>query len=109
MTIRRRKREGEPQTAAELVPDMLRRLGGRGRVTEHAAFDAYRAAVGEMLRGRSEPERLRDGTLHVRVASSALAHELVMLRAEILARMAAAIGPGIVTEIRTRVGDVNPG
>jgi hypothetical protein len=44
----------------------------------------------------------------VRVASSALAHELTLLRAEILARMTAELGPNVVTELRTRVGPIAP-
>ena len=44
----------------------------------------------------------------MRVATSALAHELTLLRAEILARMAAELGPDVVLELRTRVGAVGP-
>ncbi len=40
----------------------------------------------------------------VRVESSALGHELVMLKGEILVKMNATLGPGVVTDIRTRVG-----
>jgi hypothetical protein len=38
------------------------------------------------------------------VASSALAHELTMLKREVLDRMALAIGHDVVTDLRTRVG-----
>jgi hypothetical protein len=62
--------------------EVLARLGGAGRAREFRAFDAYARAV---------------------------AHELVLLRAEILARLAAELGPNVVTEIRTRVGQVTPG
>lgn len=82
----------------------LARIGGQGRGLEYRVFDAYGRAAGEMLRARSRPEALRGATLLVRVASSALAHELTMLRPEILSRMAGELGPGVVTDLRTRVG-----
>ncbi len=89
--------------------EVLARLGGAGRAREFRAFDAYARAVGATFRARTQPERLAGTTLLVRVASAALAHELVLLRAEVIARMTAELGAGVVTEIRTRVGQVNPG
>ena len=89
--------------------EVLARLGGAGRAREFRAFDAYARAVGPTFRARTQPERLAGTTLFVRVASAALGHELVLLRAEVVARLAAELGPGVVTEIRTRVGQLNPG
>ena len=87
--------------------EVLARLGGAGRAREFRAFDAYARAVGPTFRARTQPERLAGTTLFVRVASSALAHELVLLRTEVIARMAAELGPDVVTELRTRVGQVS--
>jgi hypothetical protein len=42
----------------------------------------------------------------VRVATSALAHELTLLRGEIVERMADELGPGVIVELRTRVGRI---
>jgi predicted nucleic acid-binding Zn ribbon protein len=97
-----------PVTSDALMGEVLARLGGAGRAREFRVFDCYARAVGENFRARTQPERLAGTTLMVRVASSALAHELVLLRAEILARMAAELGPDVVTELRTRVGAVGP-
>jgi predicted nucleic acid-binding Zn ribbon protein len=97
-----------PVTSDALMSEVLARLGGTGRAREFRAFDCYARAVGDMFRARTQPERLAGTTLFVRVASSALAHELTLLRAEILERMAAELGPNVVTELRTRVGVVGP-
>ncbi len=93
-----------PETSADLMSQVLARLGGSGRALEFRVFEAYNGAVGEMLRLRTEPERLNGKTLQVRVASSALAHELTMLKRDVLDRMAIAIGVDVVTDLRTRVG-----
>jgi hypothetical protein len=84
--------------------EVLARLGGQGRAREFRVFDCYTRVVGDMLRARSVPDRLAGTTLFVRVASSALAHEVTVLRGQILARMSDELGPGLVTELRTRVG-----
>jgi hypothetical protein len=101
---RQRARHTEPETAASLVNAVVAKIGGDARALEHRVFDAYDVAVGQLLRHRSQPEKLRGSTLFVRVGSSAIAHELTMLRGEIVARMATALGDGVVTDLRTRVG-----
>jgi hypothetical protein len=87
---------------------MLARLGGQGRALEFRVFDCYARVVGELFRARTAPERLAGTTLFVRVTSSALAHEVTLMRGEILARLCAELGAGTVTELRTRVGKVEP-
>lgn len=94
----------EPETAAALMGPLLARLGGQGRALEFRVFESYQSSVGDLLRARTAPDRLLGTTLLVRVESSPLGHALVMLKGEILAKMTAALGPGIVTDIRTRVG-----
>jgi hypothetical protein len=99
---------GPPQTTGDLMGEVLGRMGGQGRALEFRAFDAYARAVGELLRARTAPERLRGSTLFVRVTTSTLAHEVTLLRGEILARMATELGAGAVTELRTKVGKLAP-
>ena len=94
----------EPETTADLMVGFMSRLGGTGRALEYRVFEAYLEAAGHVLRARTVPDSFRDGTLFIRVASSALAHELTLLRAELLTRLDAALGAGVVTGIRTRVG-----
>lgn len=93
-----------PETAADLISGLLSRLGGKGRALEYRVFDAYARAAGHVLASRTTPDSFREGTLFVRTTSSALAHEIVLLRVELLTRMEAVLGPGVVKEIRTRVG-----
>ena len=95
-----------PTRSADLVNEVLGRLGGSGRALEFRVFDCYSRVVGEALRTRTMPERLAGTTLFVRATTSALAHELTLLRGEILERMAAEMGQGIVLELRTRVGRI---
>ena len=87
---------------------LLARIGGSGRALEYRVFDAYAQVAGAMLAARSTPDAFRDGTLIVRTPSAALAHEITLLRAELVVRLADVLGPGLVRDIRTRVGGVMP-
>jgi len=104
---KRRETMPAPETSAALMDQVLARLGGSGRALEFRVFDCYSRSVGEMLRLRTEPERLAGTTLYVRVASSALAHELSVLRREILDKMARTLGPDVVVDLRSRVGTLD--
>ena len=88
------------------MPGLMRRLGGERLATEYRVFDAYADAAGALLRARSRPEFFRNGTLFVRVESSPLAHELALLRAPLIERMAKTLGGGVITDIRSRVGPI---
>jgi hypothetical protein len=88
--------------------DVLARLGGSGRAREFRVFECYTRVIGDTFRARTLPERLAGTTLFVRVASAALAHELTLLRQEILVRMARELGPDMVNDLRTRVGRIGP-
>jgi hypothetical protein len=103
-----REHLGPPETTGDLMGQVLARLGGQGRALEFRVFDAYARVVGELLRTRTAPERVAGTTLFVRVATSALAHEVTLLRGEILTKLAVELGPGTITELRTRVGKIEP-
>jgi hypothetical protein len=101
---RARSRHAEPESAASLINAVMGRIGGEARALEHRVFDAYNASVGTLLNQRTRPEKLRGTTLFVRVGSSAIAHELTMLKGEILVRICSVVGAAAVTDLRTRVG-----
>jgi hypothetical protein len=75
-----------PTRSADLVSEVLGRIGGRGRALEFRVFDCYSRVVGETLRTRTMPERLVGTTLFIRASNSAMAHELTLLRADTDAR-----------------------
>lgn len=104
-----RPRNPAPVSIASLMPTVLARLGGVSRVTEHRVFEAWAQVVGARTAALTRAETLREGTLTVRVDSSALAHELTLLRRKILEKIADVIGPDVVKDLRTRVGPVRSG
>ena len=103
---RPRRRKSEPEPASALVTAVVAKLGGEKRGREQMAFAVYSSVGGPFLQKHSRPDSLRDHTLIVRVSSSAIAHHLTLLRGEILEKMATRLPPGMVTDIRTRVGEL---
>lgn len=89
------------------MPAVVAKLGGERRGREQMVFSAYTEVGGPFLRRHSHPDAMRDRTLIVCVSSSAVAHHLTLLRQEILTKMAERLPPGTVTDIRTRVGDLD--
>ena len=104
---RRPPHRSEPKTVASLMADVIAKLGGEARGAEQSAFTAWTQSVGEVFATRTRAERLLGSTLFVRVESSALAHELSLLKGEILLRLTKVLGPGVVNDLRTRVGPLD--
>ncbi len=88
------------------MAQVMARMGGQQRANEHQVFAAYDEAIGARLRQQTRADHLRGGTLYVRVASSAMAHQITLLKGEILGRMAEHLPPGKVSDLRTRVGQI---
>jgi predicted nucleic acid-binding Zn ribbon protein len=86
------------------LPAAIARLGGEDRAVEQRIAVVWNDALGAHLAKHTRLEGVRGRTLLVRVTSSSLAHELVLLRREILARLAVALGVSLVDDIRSRVG-----
>jgi predicted nucleic acid-binding Zn ribbon protein len=101
---KRRPRNQGPETAADLLPQVVARLGGADRAIEQRVSLAWPDAVGAVLSRRARPESVRGKTLIVRVDSSAFAHELTLLKREILDKLTLALGAPLLDDLRTRVG-----
>lgn len=72
-----------------------------------AVVRVWPEAVGDAIARAAWPQRIaRDGTLLVAASSSSWAFELGLLSAEILAKLAAAVGEGAPTAIRFSPGPV---
>lgn len=104
---RRHGKRAEPAPIASLLPAAMRRMGGEPRVREGRIFAAYERAVGEALRRHTRADALHGSTLFARVNSSALAHQITLLRADILAKMRTDLGDDVPTELRTRIGPLD--
>ncbi len=90
---------------------MLRALAKMG-LTDQARLlrisQAWRHAVGPEIAARSEPLSFRRGVLVVKMANAAWQNEMTFLKADLLARLNAALGGETVRDIKVTSGAVTP-
>lgn len=97
----------DPQTFGAATRDLARSQGWTPRVAEGSVFGQWPTVVGEQIAEHANPSSLREGVLTVEAESTAWATQLRMVQAQILAKIAAAVGDGVVTSLRI-VGPTGP-
>lgn len=90
----------DPQPLGALTNAISRQRGWSGRVSEATVLGRWTQVVGEDVASHAEPTGLRDGVLGISAESTAWATQLRLLQAQILAKIAAAVGAGVVTSLR---------
>jgi predicted nucleic acid-binding Zn ribbon protein len=97
----------DPQTLGSLTSELAKSRGWSPRVAEGSVFGQWATVVGEQIAEHANPAALRDGVLTVEAESTAWATQLRMVQAQILAKIAAAVGDGVVTSVKI-VGPAAP-
>ncbi|ORA36225.1 DUF721 family protein [Mycobacterium aquaticum] len=97
----------DPQLLGVASQDLAKSRGWSTRVSEGAVFGRWRAVVGDQIADHANPTGLNDGVLTVSAESTAWATQLRMVQAQLLAKIAAAVGDGVVKSLKI-VGPVGP-
>lgn len=97
----------DPQPLAAATRDLARSRGWSPRVAEGAVFGRWPAVVGEQIAAHASPTSLADGVLTVSAESTAWATQLRMVQAQVLAKIADAVGDGVVKSLKI-IGPIGP-
>ena len=97
----------DPQTLGRATSDLAKSRGWSPRVAEGSVFGQWATVVGEQIAEHANPAVLRDGMLTVEAESTAWATQLRLVQAQLLAKIAAAVGDGVVTSLKI-VGPAAP-
>jgi len=97
----------DPQTLGALTSQVAKSRGWTPKVAEGAVFARWASVVGEQIAEHATPTVLRDGVLTVEAESTAWATQLRMVQPQLLAKIAAAVGDGVVTSLKI-VGPAAP-
>lgn len=97
----------DPQPLGSAARDVAKTRGWSGRVAQGAVFGRWPGVVGEQIAAHATPTTLHDGVLTVSAESTAWATQLRMVQAQLLAKIAAEVGDGVVTSLKI-VGPVTP-
>jgi predicted nucleic acid-binding Zn ribbon protein len=97
----------DPQPLASVTRDVAKKQGWSARVAEGAVFGQWPTVVGHHVAEHATPTGLRDGVLTVTAESTAWATQLRIIQSQVLAKIAAEVGDGVVTSLRI-TGPVSP-
>ena len=99
----------QPQARPVAVKDVLRDLLGPGdrQALEQRQLirQVWETALPPALRAQTRLTDFRRKELWVEVASSAVSQELQFLKPRLMEELSRALGPGVVTDVRFRVGE----
>jgi predicted nucleic acid-binding Zn ribbon protein len=83
-----------------LAREVAKRRGWSTRVAEGTVLGHWPSVVGHQIADHATPTALKEGVLSVTAESTAWATQLRMVQAQLLAKIAAAVGNGVVTSLR---------
>ncbi len=90
----------DPQPLGAATRELTRSRGWSPRVAEGAIFGQWPSVVGHHIADHAVPTGLRDGVLSVSAESTAWATQLRIVQAQLIAKIAAAVGDGVVTTLK---------
>lgn len=90
----------DPQPLGSLARDLARKRGWSAQVAEGTVLGNWATVVGHQIADHAVPTALNDGVLSVAAESTAWATQLRMIQSQLLAKIAAAVGNGVVTSLK---------
>lgn len=90
----------DPQPLGLAARDLADTRGWSAHVAEGTVFAQWPTVAGADIAEHATPTALRDGVLHISAESTAWATQLRMVQSQLLAKIAAAVGNGVVTALR---------
>lgn len=90
----------DPQPLGRAANDLAKTRGWSPRVAEGTVFAQWPTVVGDDIAAHAVPTALHDGVLQVAAESTAWATQLRLIQSQLLAKIAAAVGDGVVTAVK---------
>ena len=90
----------DPQPLGRLTRDLAKQQGWTTHVAEGTVFGHWGSVVGEQIAEHATPTALNDGVLTVMAESTAWATQLRLMQGQLLAKIAAAVGNGVVKSLK---------
>ncbi len=90
----------DPQPLGRVTRDLAEKRGWSARVAEGTVLGQWSSVVGHQVADHATPTALSEGVLSVAAESTAWATQLRMIQAQLLAKIAAAVGNGVVNSLK---------
>ncbi|MGH3687963.1 MAG: DciA family protein [Pseudonocardiaceae bacterium] len=92
----------DPQLLGRLASRLVADRGWADQVSAGVVFARWAQLVGAEVAEHAQPVSLKEGELVVRAGSTAWATQLRLLQRQLIARIAAGVGPGVVNRLRVQ-------
>src|SRR5712692_9744759 len=92
----------------EVLEKSLKRLDPSGRLGEYGVWPIWNEAVGDMIARNAQPEKIRQGTLFVKVSSPVWMQQLQYLKETIVEKINRELGKEVVKNIFFVIGKWRP-
>ncbi|BBU20214.1 DUF721 family protein [Mycobacterium xenopi] len=90
----------DPQPLGIAARELAKKRGWSARVAEGTVLGQWASVVGHQIADHATPTGLSDGVLKISAESTAWATQLRIMQAQLLAKIAAAVGDGVVTSLK---------
>ncbi len=90
----------DPQPLGRLARDLAKKRGWSTHVAEGTVLGHWPSLVGQQIADHATAVALSEGVLSVTAESTAWATQLRMIQGQLLAKIAAAVGHGVVTSLK---------
>lgn len=90
----------DPQPLGRIAARLAADRGWSSRLTTGRLFGQWGAIVGEDVAEHAQPMSLKDGELTIQAESTAWATQLRLLQRQLLTKIAAGVGHGVVTKLK---------
>jgi predicted nucleic acid-binding Zn ribbon protein len=90
----------DPQPLGRATRDLAKKRGWSAQVAEGTVLGQWPTVVGHQIADHATPITLSEGVLSVAAESTAWATQLRVMQSQLLAKIAAAVGNGVVTSLK---------
>ena len=104
----RRTGQRQLQPIGDVLARILKKAGVQVPVEDNRLKDAWKKTVGTMIAAQTSPDRIKGGTLIVKVSTSIWMHQLQFLKQDILEKIQSQWTAEPVERLHFSVGDVAP-
>lgn len=103
-----RKNDPQLEKLGEILSKSLKRLELSSKLEEYRIWPVWDEIVGTAIARNAQPEKIRNGTLFVKVSSSTWMQELQYMKEMISERLNGSLGRQVVKNIFFFVGKIDP-
>lgn len=100
------KRDSSPEKLGDILEKSIKRLDPPGRLQEYGVWPIWNETVGFTIARNAQPERIRQGTLFVRVSSPIWMQQLQYMKEMISEKLNQRLGREVVKNIFFFIGKV---